>query len=817
MFTCAVVLLLVLTCTHTSPTIRDDCSQKCHLEFNPYMSNYLELGMRPMLLGSMYFISVTSVNTKAVCCHLDFKAVDGIVKRSSDHSHDFVFFHCQPVGLQVEMPIDSSRYHEQTELKMLHLAGCDVTWNDVANLEAIMHTSDYIFSLPEFVYCRDTMALSRNETLSAHMSTLTFSNLLETSTLIQEPRNCSFHQFLANIPYITFPNLSNVVFAHFDVSGAVDSYLQTFSNVQVIDFEDAHLIEVPNWNFTGSVQSKMPVTNRDPLDPDRRRAQNWQNSIEQEVWVKILLKVNQNTANLQHLSLSHNSISYVPNNKALSRLGILDISSNNLNSSSIQSLQNARNLTYLDVSHNAIYHLPSNVFDNFVNLHSVQLSVCMLSTIEGVTWKNTPSLISLQLSGNLMTSLDVSDTVRKIPNLLYLEASSNIITNMPYHSPSTSTETQLTYVDLFNNTLDVVPRDLIGVQILRLPGNIITSTGAKALTQSSFRWKSYFSRGSINLLYNCIEYIPLDSPDQLRGLSSVLSRYTIYLHENPLHCGCDEFKAWLRSKGVDNTQSLHCDYNSFWITEQKRLELRQRFPVDRCVHVGQMKYPYQCQADILLHYRLKVGLSITFTLCLLTIYIIVARRNIQWIKQFVFIYTGARIILRKVPLSSNLQYDAFVSYCSTDRVWVMDNIVRPLETKDPPYHLCIHDRDFTVGKDIGLNIMDNMALCKTVIMVLSAHFAKSEWCGFEVNAALEERILRGQSFCITPVTLSKDSYTSLTHVQRVFLRKMPKIKKGDRHFYRKLDFALGRPISIPERPIIGDVFPSHVGEQDTCV
>ena len=125
---------------------------------------------------------------------------------------------------------------------------------------------------------------------------------------------------------------------------------------------------------------------------------------------------------------------------------------------------------------------------------------------------------------------------------------------------------------------------------------------------------------------------------------------------------------------------------------------------------------------------------------------------------------------------------------------MLENIVRPLETMDPPYYLCIHDRDFTPGQDIGLNIMDNMSLCKTVIMVLSPEFAQSEWCGFEVNAALEERILRGESFHITPVNMGGFDYSSLTHTQRVYLKKMPTVHRKDKHFLKNLIFVLKAPI-----------------------
>ncbi|KAF4532110.1 hypothetical protein B566_EDAN006204, partial [Ephemera danica] len=53
------------------------------------------------------------------------------------------------------------------------------------------------------------------------------------------------------------------------------------------------------------------------------------------------------------------------------------------------------------------------------------------------------------------------------------------------------------------------------------------------------------------------------------------------------------------------------------------------------------------------------------------------------------------------------EYDAFVSYSSADRSWVFEKLMKTLESEDYKYTLCLHERDFSLGK----YIMDNVADC----------------------------------------------------------------------------------------------------------
>ncbi|MBN3312109.1 TLR21 protein, partial [Atractosteus spatula] len=66
-----------------------------------------------------------------------------------------------------------------------------------------------------------------------------------------------------------------------------------------------------------------------------------------------------------------------------------------------------------------------------------------------------------------------------------------------------------------------------------------------------------------------------------------------------------------------------------------------------------------------------------------------------------------------------------------DSTWVMNNLLKQLESDDPPYRICIHERDFTPGKAIIANIIDCISKSYKTVFVLSKNFVQSEWCHYE--------------------------------------------------------------------------------------
>nr|XP_005301444.1 toll-like receptor 4 [Chrysemys picta bellii] len=108
-------------------------------------------------------------------------------------------------------------------------------------------------------------------------------------------------------------------------------------------------------------------------------------------------------------------------------------------------------------------------------------------------------------------------------------------------------------------------------------------------------------------------------------------------------------------------------------------------------------------------------------------------------------------------------YDAFVIHSSKDIEWVRKELVETLERGVPPFHLCLHYRDFTPGVPIASNIIhEGFLSSRKVIAVISNHFMESKWCSFEFEIAQSWQFMEGRAGIILIV---------LEEVDKVLLRR----------------------------------------------
>nr|XP_017513157.2 uncharacterized protein LOC108395407 isoform X2 [Manis javanica] len=87
------------------------------------------------------------------------------------------------------------------------------------------------------------------------------------------------------------------------------------------------------------------------------------------------------------------------------------------------------------------------------------------------------------------------------------------------------------------------------------------------------------------------------------------------------------------------------------------------------------------------------------------------------------------------PLRPGEKFHLFVSYSSVDAVWTHGLISR-LEADLSGMKVCLHERDFTPGR----NVLENMAECiqqsQKVLLMLSQDFVQSRWCLLEADLSL---------------------------------------------------------------------------------
>nr|XP_034302016.1 toll-like receptor 1 [Crassostrea gigas] len=108
-------------------------------------------------------------------------------------------------------------------------------------------------------------------------------------------------------------------------------------------------------------------------------------------------------------------------------------------------------------------------------------------------------------------------------------------------------------------------------------------------------------------------------------------------------------------------------------------------------------------------------------------------------------------------------YDVFVAYNSDDRIWVISEMIPRLENEEH-LKLCLHDRDFQVGKLIVDNITDAMHRSRKILIILSNSFAQSHWCRFETMMAQLRSINHGENTVVVVVLeniLTKNMNNSL--------------------------------------------------------
>ncbi|XP_078665265.1 uncharacterized protein LOC144907776 [Branchiostoma floridae x Branchiostoma belcheri] len=96
------------------------------------------------------------------------------------------------------------------------------------------------------------------------------------------------------------------------------------------------------------------------------------------------------------------------------------------------------------------------------------------------------------------------------------------------------------------------------------------------------------------------------------------------------------------------------------------------------------------------------------------------------------------------------EYDVFVSFSSLDRYWVEYHL-RPLLEKNMELSVCLYYRDFLPGDSIQDSVIRAIKNSRRVILVVTTHFIRSEWCKDEMRKALDKVMREGD--CLIPILL----------------------------------------------------------------
>ncbi|KAL7886702.1 hypothetical protein AOLI_G00044230 [Acnodon oligacanthus] len=120
-----------------------------------------------------------------------------------------------------------------------------------------------------------------------------------------------------------------------------------------------------------------------------------------------------------------------------------------------------------------------------------------------------------------------------------------------------------------------------------------------------------------------------------------------------------------------------------------------------------------------------------------------------------------------LEVEEEMKYDAFVSFSSHDEAWVFGELAPRLEEQGHPrLRLCLHNRDFEVGKGIVDNIAESIYTSERTVCVLTRHYLRSEWCGLEMRVATH-RLLEEQKHRLILIFLEHISPFELSAFHRL--------------------------------------------------
>ena len=151
---------------------------------------------------------------------------------------------------------------------------------------------------------------------------------------------------------------------------------------------------------------------------------------------------------------------------------------------------------------------------------------------------------------------------------------------------------------------------------------------------------------------------------------------------------------------------------------------------------------------------------------------------------------------REMEEQRHYEYDAFISYSVKDFHWVSTHLPR-LEKE---YHLrmCLHDRDWLVGRDIVDNIVASIENSRKTVLIVSNAFAISQWCHFEL-AMVQTRLLELDRDNVVLVLLEEILDANMSPRLRLQMQKQTYIEwpdyseAGQQLFLVKLNQALSKP------------------------
>ncbi|XP_070978063.1 toll-like receptor 2 [Oncorhynchus clarkii lewisi] len=339
----------------------------------------------------------------------------------------------------------------------------------------------------------------------------------------------------------------------------------------------------------------------------------------------------------------------------------------------------------------------------------------------------------INVSGNALKSISlISKLVTRLDKLVHLDISQNAYTSMP---PTCSWPQILTHLNLSRAKLRrVTPCLPPTLEILDLGHNDLTafhSVALPALRELHLSGNKLMSLPP-GWLFPSLEVLLIQSNtlNMFGPLDLRLYRRLRALQagQNRFVCSCEfvNFMVWRWGGAVEGSVELTDRWDNYLCDSPLPLQGQR---VDR-VQLS----PFQCHRILLVSSLCGCMLAsgILFVILLWKIHAVwYVRMMWAWLKAKR--NSGNQKRRDAAGNAYLLCYDAFVSYSEQDAEWVEEFLVPELEDSQPPLSLCLHKRDFLPGHWIIDNIIHAMERSRRTLFILSEHFVHSEWCRYELD------------------------------------------------------------------------------------
>ncbi|KAL2084374.1 hypothetical protein ACEWY4_019892 [Coilia grayii] len=278
----------------------------------------------------------------------------------------------------------------------------------------------------------------------------------------------------------------------------------------------------------------------------------------------------------------------------------------------------------------------------------------------------------------------------------------------------------------------------------------------------------------------------------MNSFKDMPSLLTLRAGNNPYHCTCDLYTF------IQKTTSNRRVNITDWPENYKCY-----YPEHLLNTMAADFFPGHVACDI----RLVILISVVTTaVVVIAIMAMCYLFDVPWYTKATFQIIRAKYRAHKEGArpEKDYSYHAFISYSHSDADWVNQQLLPCLESTKPPYRVCIHERDFTPGKWIIDNIIENIENSLKVIVVLSQHFVDSEWCNYELYFAQQRAI--GKTFSDVILVVKEPIDPNSLPSKYCKLKKMlntktylewPQQPKQQVFFWAQLKSVLGRP-SLPQ-------------------